>query len=184
MQSNRGELGSALTCVLRPYQPVAAWSLRVEVTVQRLEPQVLQLRYAVSGDLHRLQWPAAKPSQRRDELWRHTCAELFVAARGESEYCEYNFSPSGEWAAYRFSDYRSGMALQEVTPPAITMQRAADALHLGVRCVLPDALAQERLQAGLTLVVEDVEGVVSYWALHHPADKPDFHHRDGFVLEL
>ena len=27
-------------------------------------------------------------------------------------------------------------------------------------------------------------GGISYWALAHPPGKPDFHHADGFALEL
>ena len=33
-------------------------------------------------------------------------------------------------------------------------------------------------------VVEETDGRLSYWALTHPAERPDFHHRDGFVLVL
>ena len=29
-----------------------------------------------------------------------------------------------------------------------------------------------------------VGGAISYWALAHPAEKPDFHHPDSFVLTL
>jgi len=36
----------------------------------------------------------------------------------------------------------------------------------------------------LTAILEDDQGVKSYWALKHPPGKPDFHHADGFVLEL
>jgi hypothetical protein len=32
--------------------------------------------------------------------------------------------------------------------------------------------------------VEDVDGILSYWALRHPAGKPDFHHTDAFALQL
>jgi ABC-type uncharacterized transport system permease subunit len=41
-----------------------------------------------------------------------------------------------------------------------------------------------RLALALSVVVEHEDGVLSYWALAHPAAKPDFHHRDAFVLEL
>jgi hypothetical protein len=32
--------------------------------------------------------------------------------------------------------------------------------------------------------MEDAGGVLSYWALDHPAGKPDFHHPDAFALQL
>jgi hypothetical protein len=36
---------------------------------------------------------------------------------------------------------------------------------------------------GLTAVVEEENGRLSYWALKHPPGKPDFHSPEGFVLE-
>ena len=53
--------------------------------------------------------PAPAPPVRTDGLWRHTCFEAFIAPAGSSEYWEYNFSPSGAWAAYHFTAYRTGM---------------------------------------------------------------------------
>lgn len=40
------------------------------------------------------------------------------------------------------------------------------------------------LLVGLTAVIEDHDGQVSYWALAHRAEKPDFHSAAGFVLEI
>ena len=40
------------------------------------------------------------------------------------------------------------------------------------------------LRLGAAAVLEDDNGRLSYWALCHPPGKPDFHHPDGFVLEL
>jgi hypothetical protein len=37
---------------------------------------------------------------------------------------------------------------------------------------------------GLAAVLEDRQGRLSYWALAHLADRPDFHHPDSFILEL
>jgi hypothetical protein len=33
-------------------------------------------------------------------------------------------------------------------------------------------------------VIETTEGVVAYWALAHPSDKPDFHHPETMTLAL
>ena len=40
------------------------------------------------------------------------------------------------------------------------------------------------MRIGLSAVIEDTAGSLSYWALHHPRSKPDFHHRGGFILRL
>ena len=40
------------------------------------------------------------------------------------------------------------------------------------------------LRLGLCAVIEEESGVLSYWALKHRPGRPDFHHPDGFVLEI
>ena len=36
----------------------------------------------------------------------------------------------------------------------------------------------------LAAVIEDENGRLSYWGLRHPPGKPDFHHPNGFALEV
>ena len=83
---------------------------RLVVEVARGEQDCLQLNFRLSGDIGALVLPAPAASVRADGLWRHTCFEAFVAAAGPREYWEFNFSPSGAWAAYHFTGYRAGMA--------------------------------------------------------------------------
>jgi hypothetical protein len=102
-------------------------------------------------------------------------------ARTSAGYLEFNFSPSTEWAAYRFSGYREGMAELDVTPPRISVTRTEHRLELTAEIELPDDVTR----IGLSAVVEELGGTKSYWALRHPpGDKPDFHHADCFALEL
>jgi hypothetical protein len=50
---------------------------------------------------------------------------------------------------------------------------------------VPLRVARRRLAClGLSAVIEDLDGVLSYWALRHPPGKPDFHHPDTFALEI
>ncbi|MCC6173187.1 MAG: DOMON-like domain-containing protein [Gammaproteobacteria bacterium] len=41
-----------------------------------------------------------------------------------------------------------------------------------------------RIRLGLSSVLEAADGSLSYWALHHPSARPDFHNEGGFMLEL
>lgn len=78
-----------------------------------------------------LRLPASAEPQRRDGLWQSTCFEAFFLDEASGVYVEYNFSPSGEWAAYRFGSYRRGQAdLDCPTPQIVTTapQQAEDAL--------------------------------------------------------
>lgn len=130
-----------------------------------------------------LKLPVPTPSMRTDGLWRHTCFELFLRAE-RSGYLEFNFSPSTQWAAYRFDRYRAGMdKLDLVEPPVIETGRQGSSFVLEATVSL-DGVVPRPLVASLTAVIEESDGTKSYWALRHPPGKPDFHHPDGFALQL
>jgi hypothetical protein len=40
------------------------------------------------------------------------------------------------------------------------------------------------VRVAASAVVEEANSGLSYWALAHPAAKPDFHHADAFVLSV
>jgi hypothetical protein len=125
---------------------------------------------------------------RADGLWNQTCFEAFIATADTPRYYELNFSPSREWAIYRFDAYRAGMSPIDVTlPPELVIRRFDDRLELDATIRLPElniSQSARALQLALSAVVEDENGRLSYWALKHAKGKPDFHHADGFVLEL
>ena len=160
----------------------------LSVSVVRTQADQLKLTYRLSADLDALQLPEPRPSVRTDGLWRHSCFEAFIGHAGARDYWEFNFSPSGAWAAYHFSAYREGMApLLKGVPPAFSPRIGSESIELSVLLDL-SWLSRSPVVAGLRLglaaVVEDKARVLSYWALKHPAEKPDFHHSDSFVVEL
>jgi hypothetical protein len=151
----------------------------------------------LQGELLGLRLPgAARAPQRRDELWRHTCVELF-ARRGAAEaYVEFNFSPSGDWAVYRFEGYRRGQSRPQLAPPGITLHALGPGqLRLQARAQLPlEADPAERLataatgpgvwQLGFAAVIEASDGTLAYWATRHAGARPDFHAPESFSLAL
>ena len=151
----------------------------------------LLLRYQLTGDLAALSVPAPTSPGAADGLWQHTCFEAFVAVAGEAAYREFNFSPSGQWAAYRFCGERvrdtAAEASQLPVEPLMEISLEPHALVLQVwlaHSALPVPQAGQTLQLGLSAVVEDPQSRLSYWALTHPAAQPDFHHRGGLALSL
>jgi hypothetical protein len=138
----------------------------------------LRVRYELEAPFDRLRIPATRAFRPGEKLWQHTCFEIFLSPRMPA-YREFNFSPSREWAAYSFSRYREGEpASGGVEDLAVTMSGDVLTVEATIRC------AKDRLKVALSAVIEDREGSLSYWALRHPPGKPDFHHRDGFALEL
>jgi hypothetical protein len=163
----------------------AVRSLHVKV---ELQPQgALQLSYELTGNLAQICIPVPQSPSAVDGLWGHTCFELFVAVEGEAGYHEFNFSPSGQWAAYAFSDYRVRSALAVSRMPVISFTQSYGQLQLEAVIAavdLPQNIAGKPLQLGLTAVIEADDGSRSYWALHHSTPRPDFHDRAGFILSL
>lgn len=146
----------------------------------------LHLVYSLKASQSKLRIPATVPAVRAEELWRHTCFEVFVRRAGEKGYVEFNFSPSGEWAAYRFRSYRkAGASLDEIPPPEMRVRQTARRLE--VEAVInprPLLAPNGQLQLGVSAVIEATDGALSYWALQHPSEKPDFHHPDSFAISL
>ncbi|THD81260.1 MAG: DOMON-like domain-containing protein [Phenylobacterium sp.] len=144
----------------------------------------LTLRYRITARPGRLVVPPPAAPQRTDELWRHTCFEAFVRPAEGERYYEFNLAPSGEWAAYSFDGYRDRMApLEGVAEPQIGWTVVEDGFELWTELELPQA-AFAPWTVGLSAVIEEAGGRTSYWALAHPPGEADFHHSDGFALDL
>jgi hypothetical protein len=160
----------------------------VAASATRTHEGKLALHYAIHGKIAALNIPPPGPARIGWKLWRHSCCELFVREKGAEAYHEFNFSPSGEWAAYAFSKYREGKTLaDDALNPQVAVQSGAGRLDLyalvDLARVAP-AYVGARLALGLAVIIEEASGALSYWALAHPSDRPDFHHPGAFALEL
>lgn len=156
----------------------------IEVEIARPHAGALLLSYHVTGDIGELRIPPIVAAARADELWRHTCFEAFICPAPGEAYYEFNFAPSTQWAAYRFDGYRRGMRVAaEIGAPRIEVRSAPERCTLQAAlelCPLPDVACR----LGLAAVIEEASGRLSYWALAHPAGKPDFHRADCFACEI
>ncbi len=176
--------------VVHPSCTTHTANFALEAGVTGHSDDALTLRYRLSGPLERLVIPASvsAPAQANftTNLWEHTCFECFVRGDGADSYHELNFSPCGAWAAFAFAGYRDGAAMNP-WPAAPTIERSDDGRTLELSATvalasMSDRYAKAGLSLALTTVLEHDDGSLSYWALEHPSDAPDFHHRDGFTL--
>ena len=161
---------------------------RIEVEIARPRPSNLVLHYFVTGKISDLRMPPEAAPTRAHELWQHTCFEAFVRASRSTAYYEFNFAPSMQWAAYRFSAYRHKMSVaNEVSAPRIEVRSSGEFYELQASLEL-DGLSSLPSDAvwrlGLSVVIEETSGRKSFWALAHPPGKADFHHSDCFAYEL
>ena len=162
------------------------WSIGAEVALE--SAATLVCRYSLHGEVGRLRVPGARAGRRADGLWEHTCFEVYVAPWVPTPYYEFNFSPSLDWAAYRFTQYRDGMAPASLArAPGLQARKSSDRLELSATVYLEglrELATVRRLRLGLAAIVEDQAGALSYWALHHAPGNPDFHVPQAFALEL
>jgi len=160
----------------------------IDVDVARSHAGSLLLCYFVTGKIGGLRLPPIAPPVRAEELWQRTCFEAFVRCPACDIYYEFNFAPSTQWAAYQFDGYRSGMReASGVSAPAIAVKASSALLKLQASLELDQLSGLPRdtqWHLGLSALIEETSGRKSYWALTHPAGKPDFHHPDCFAHEF
>jgi hypothetical protein len=141
----------------------------VDAELRRVPGGVVATFHAI-GDLAKLVVPSSVTPGRAEDLWRTTCFELFVAAKGES-YREFNFSPSGAWAAYEFDSHRNG---RRDIDAHVEIETSLDNKRLSVTAKIvfefPDPAP-----VGLTAVIEETDGLIRYWATAFAPGEPDFH---------
>lgn len=175
-------LATSRELVLHPASPRLGVDSILVATVVDADGS-LTLDYALAGRLEGLSIPGAGPVSPGERLWEHTCLEAFVRADGMPGYLEFNFSPSRQWAVYAFRRYREPDEPWTGLAPSIEVTRGDARLVLSIR--VPQVVATlmrqtRRLRFALSAVIESSNGERGYWALRHPAGKPDFHHDEAF----
>lgn len=145
--------------------------------------QEIECAWRIEGDLDRVNWQGPETG-RHDNLWQHTCLELFIGQPGQLSYTEFNLSPAGGWNAYHFDDVRLGMARTDqfmLTSTSLGTTPTARIVRAQLGTVNTSANA---LQVGISAVVEGTDGSLHYYALAHESGKPDFHLRANHLLYL
>lgn len=165
-----------------PHPPFTVWA-SAERSAAFGKTATLNLWFGVSSPINRFVVPPLSPAPaRRDNLWQSTCFECFLKGDGEEAYQEWNFSPSGDWAAYDFEAEREGMELACVaSPPYLRVEDNLTWWGLGATLSIP---ADAHGNIALSAVIEERGGQRHFFALHHPSDRPDFHHPDCFTARL
>ena len=164
--------------------------LGIEAGVWR-DSGIITIEYALYGLLSHLVIPGQEPDShgtRCDELWRHTCFELFVKEvdAKNTSYLECNFSPSGNWNIYSFGSYRKDMMeVEEVLKPKITVEETKKIFSLAAEVDLTGLVSDSStVDIGVACVVENVAGKLGHWTLNHTGEAPDFHDPRSFILQL
>ncbi len=146
------------------------------------------LRYLLAGNTEDIFLPPRTlSSSRKDELWKTTCFEFFLAIQDQPQYWEFNLSPSGGWNAYRMDAYRRVGFREETSIQRLELdtQTNADIIFLNAVADLhPIVRESQLLEVGVTAIIQTKDKYETYWALLHPASQADFHRRESFLCSL
>jgi len=150
-------------------------------------PSTLSIVYRIAGDIERLRLPPPGFARRADGLWQHSCFEAFLRAGPVASYYEFNFAPSGDWAAYRFGRPRSERGTPEMPAPRMERRHYPGGYELGATIpmtALPELARAIEIEGAIAAVIEADDGTLSHWALAHAGAKPDFHDPSSFTLKV
>jgi hypothetical protein len=164
-----------------PSQPFKVWA-NVDHAASLGAVATTNIWFGIGSPAQRFAIADPGEPERAEGLWKTTCFEVFLRPTGEQSYREWNFAPSGQWAAYDFTGYREGSANADIpAPPYVRMEDNFTWWALGATIAVEAGTTWE---LGLSAVLEENDGTKSYWALAHAADKPDFHAPGCFAARL
>lgn len=160
--------------------------------------QMVSLTFRVEG-AHQFELPAmTENASRAMNLWEQSCFEIFIRPLNTEAYLEFNLSSNGDWNAFVFKDYRLPLMEDGALTPApmdkapicasTGIPRNDSAWRLDVQIDLSHLPREFHLPANrmiaLSCILKDLKGNLHYFALKHPAEKPDFHHQESFCLRI
>ena len=146
------------------------------------------ISYKLQGLLNTIDMGVGVPKHARViKLWEKTCFELFIKDDQDS-YLEFNFSPDFEWNCFYFE--KKGDKLTEYKKMELVkfdILFSNEVVHIIVELqkkMFPDHFFEGKLAAGITSVLKEKNGNLSYWALSHNDTRPNFHHFDSFKYKF
>ncbi len=171
---------------LIPFDGIYLKNLEIfsDLTADFNEPSILTLQIKIEDELNEVDWPAPTVSptnllDRQDELWKSTCFEMFLNPVGHNQYYEFNFSPNAAWNCYHFAGYR----FPQPPDPSVDF-KMADFQFVNNQMVvqIQNHSAFKNFNVGLTAVIKNKKDQITYFALKHENNKPDFHLASTFTL--
>lgn len=118
---------------------------------------------------------------RADELWQSTCFEFFIATtKDESEpYFEFNLGKNLNWNFYHLDSYRNNLRA-DFSLAEIDLKMSSEEVKIRLR----DLWTNQKLHMSVTAVLKKQTGDTEYHAVCHASDRPDFHSRKSFLIEI
>ena len=112
--------------------------------------------------------------RRRDELWTSNCLEYFVKLPNSPAYLEFNFSLSGDWNVFLFSNYREGKReFKDIRMKKFDKRTYKDTVEFSI--VLESKLSQKLCKGHGSAILLNGEDFNYFNSLIETTSLPDFH---------
>lgn len=171
----------ALNLSLKPHpENIKAPKIHIDVKVELSggpRDAVLRAHFKVSGETEKILYTPDATPERKHDLWKNTCFEIFFGDAAEKKYWEVNGAPSESWNFYRFDSYRSPLKEESEKARVKKLSENEMLIELPVYSFLK---SQKDFLVGVSAVIEDIHHEKSYWSIKHAA-KPDFHARENWI---
>lgn len=146
-------------------------------------PEKIEVRFWLRDpeSLVKIPEPENWNANRQDELWHHTCFEVFARLPGSRGYWEFNFSPGKYWNLYSFDKYRDPQpprACEDFELLGISWRKS----FLNVELI--PRTKDTVLWLNFCAVIELRDGREFFFSAHPAPGKPDFHWLDGMMLPV
>ncbi len=147
------------------------------------KPEKIEVKFSLRDPENLVKVPAPGDwnPNRQNELWRHTCFEVFARRPGARSYWEFNFSPKKAWNLYYFDKYRDPQpprGCEDFELLDISWKESCLSVELIPR------MSDSALWLNFCAVMELHDGRLFYLSARPAPGKPDFHWLDGMMLPV
>lgn len=146
-----------------------------------IDNKTLRLSFDIKGNIGNYLFDEPCKQTRKDELWKKTCFELFIAHKNRPNYHELNISTSTEWNFYTFSDYKTAMKEEKnLSEPFIHSSKMQNRYRLSVEFDFYEENFKENFTFNLAVILLDKKGIRSFYTIYRKEGKVDFHNKENW----
>lgn len=162
--------------------------IRLQADLNLISADSFELNFKWVDLKNEIVFNQVQAAKRQMGLWQHTCFEAFIKPIQDfstTNYYEVNFSDSGAWNLFHFTNYREPQPPQELSKAdlvCIDVQKNANGGLAKAIFKIKDANFQQVKISLCAVVVTKTLGT-TYWSFKHADSKPNFHHFESFIIE-
>ena len=157
--------------------------IEIKATLE-IKEKKLKGNFEITGEIENYLFDNQQKQSRKNELWKRTCFELFIAKQNDFHYYELNMSPSTEWNFYSFLDYKQEMIEEKsISEPSIQISQTPKGYLFSFNFELYTNVLEDNFMFNLAVILLDTKGVRHFYSIHRRREKVDFHDKVYWSLK-